>query len=319
MEISGKILREVEFRDRLRGYDTDEVDEFLEKVAAGIDELREAVTSANSRADRAERQFETIPPADDDSIRRTLVLAQRTADLAISEAREEATALMDQARAQSDALLAEARTAAQAMRSDAERDLAARVQHLAEEHDRLTRQISVLTSLVEGERGRITDSISSLLHYVDEALSVPPAVAEAAELPGLTEAPKTDVASFTEDDLGSEDLGGDAFDGGAFARSGAAEAGGASSGGLFDGGFDRDEDPLDLGLPDVEAEIADDAALAFGARRELSPEAPAPAELDPDEELWSRWANSAESGEGATDPNAEPFRFGRRNEDDNPS
>ncbi len=39
MDITGKVLREVEFRDRLRGYDTDEVDEFLEEVAVAVDEL----------------------------------------------------------------------------------------------------------------------------------------------------------------------------------------------------------------------------------------------------------------------------------------
>src|SRR5215469_14006955 len=125
MEISGKILREVEFRDRLRGYDTDEVDEFLEKVAVGVDELREELAAANGRAERAEKQLETLPPGDDDSIRRTLVLAQRTADLAVSEAREEANRLLEQARTQSDTMVGEARQVAQAMRSDAERDLEA--------------------------------------------------------------------------------------------------------------------------------------------------------------------------------------------------
>ena len=41
MDLSAKVLREVEFRDRLRGYDTDEVDEFLEKVAVAVDEMQE--------------------------------------------------------------------------------------------------------------------------------------------------------------------------------------------------------------------------------------------------------------------------------------
>ena len=50
MEISAKMLREVEFRDRLRGYDTDEVDEFLEKVAIGIDELRAELVAVRERS-----------------------------------------------------------------------------------------------------------------------------------------------------------------------------------------------------------------------------------------------------------------------------
>ena len=56
MEISGRILREVEFRDRLRGYDTDEVDEFLEKVAVAVDEL---VAELGAARDKLARHSET--------------------------------------------------------------------------------------------------------------------------------------------------------------------------------------------------------------------------------------------------------------------
>lgn len=287
MEISGKILREVEFRDRLRGYDTDEVDDFLEKVAIAVEQLQEEVNAAHGRADRAERQAETLPPVDDDSLRRTLVLAQRTADLAINEAREEATRLVADARAQADSMLADARHSAQAMRNEAERDMQARVQRLGEEHDRLTKQIGTLSALVEGERGRITESLSTLLNYVAETLNVPGDVAEGQQLPGLSRELLDPVANH----------------GGGFSD-------------FVPPATERSEDdPLDLGLPDVEAEIGEDAAIAFGANRELDADAGEPGELDPDEELWSRWA-SAEGEESRRDPSTEGFRFGR-NEGDN--
>jgi cell division initiation protein len=310
MEISGKILREVEFRDRLRGYDTDEVDEFLEKVAIGVDELHEEVAAANVRAERAEHQAEAIPPADDDSIRRTLVLAQRTADLAISEAREEAARLLEQARSQSDAVLGEARQAAQSMRSDAEREMQARVQQLGEEHDRLTRQIGTLTSLIEGERSRLSESLSALLGYVAESLSLDAGVAEAAQLPGLDPSSRRERSGYYEGGSYDQPVSGQ---GRPYGESGPSES--ERGAGLFES-FVHDDDPLDLGLPDIEAEIGEDAAIAFGvASRELAPESAIP-ELDPDEELWTRWANSAESGEGSKDPSGEPFKFGRRPGDD---
>jgi cell division initiation protein len=295
MEISGKILREVEFRDRLRGYDTDEVDEFLEKVAIGVDELREEITALRGRAERAERQFEALPPVDDDSLRRTLVLAQRTADLAINEAREEAARVVDQARSQADAMVSDARQSAQAMRSEAERDMQARVQHLGEEHDRLTHQIGVLTSLVEGERGRITDALSTLLGYVGDALNVSPELVEGSQLAGYQ--PPVDEGASQSYDSGFTDFTPPPTNGGG------------------SGGFHRDDDPLDLGLPDVEAEIGEDAAIAFGGAREIDSSAGEPSELDPDEELWSRWASAdGETREGG----AEPFRFGR-NEGEDPA
>ena len=61
MEISGKVLREVEFRDRLRGYDTDEVDEFLEKVAVAVDEMRAQLADLAERARRTDRQGDDLP------------------------------------------------------------------------------------------------------------------------------------------------------------------------------------------------------------------------------------------------------------------
>jgi cell division initiation protein len=85
MEISARVLREVEFNSSLRGYNTDEVDEFLEQVADGVDRLQAEAKAAIERADNAERTAHDRTGGfdDDDSIRRTLVLAQRTADLAI--------------------------------------------------------------------------------------------------------------------------------------------------------------------------------------------------------------------------------------------
>src|ERR1700722_667609 len=105
MEVSARMLRDVEFRDRLRGYDTDEVDEFLEKVAVGVDEMHAELARVAERASRAERDAEDVPVLDDEGIRRTLVLAQRTADLAIKEAHNEADSLLADARAQSEQLL----------------------------------------------------------------------------------------------------------------------------------------------------------------------------------------------------------------------
>ena len=122
MELSAKVLREVEFRDRLRGYDTDEVDEFLEKIAVAVEELQEKMRQLAYRAERAERSIsDRAAEDDDDTIRRTLVLAQRTADLAVREAQEQAALLMDSARSESEKVLSDARESAKRLSTDAER------------------------------------------------------------------------------------------------------------------------------------------------------------------------------------------------------
>src|SRR3954471_7645313 len=93
MDLSPKSLREVEFREKLRGYHPEDVDEFLEQVAAGLEALQERLRQATERAAHAE-QLAAESGVNDESIRRTLILAQRTADMDIEEAREQAGSIV---------------------------------------------------------------------------------------------------------------------------------------------------------------------------------------------------------------------------------
>ena len=112
MDVTPQLLHDVEFREAKRGgYNTQDVDDFLERVAVGIDRqealLREAqqrlataearITEAERRAAQAEERASTTNDADE-TLKRTLVLAQRTADAAIREAEEEAARTLSSAR-----------------------------------------------------------------------------------------------------------------------------------------------------------------------------------------------------------------------------
>ena len=57
MDLSPKLLTDVQFREQWRGYNPDEVDEFLERVAAGVEELQQRLTDALERASNAERRL----------------------------------------------------------------------------------------------------------------------------------------------------------------------------------------------------------------------------------------------------------------------
>ena len=100
IEVSARTLREVEFREKLRGYNQDDVDEFLERAAAGVELLHDRLRQAMERAMRAEQRASDLPD-DDDALRRTLVLAQRTADMAVKESQQQARETL--ANAQSEA------------------------------------------------------------------------------------------------------------------------------------------------------------------------------------------------------------------------
>src|SRR3954468_11291034 len=108
MDLSPKALREVEFREKLRGYHPEDVDEFVERVASGIEALQERLRQATERAVHAE-QLASETGEQDDAIKRTLILAQRTADMAVEEAQEQARAVVEQAQEQADRIVATAR------------------------------------------------------------------------------------------------------------------------------------------------------------------------------------------------------------------
>ena len=77
MDLTPRLLTEVEFREEWRGYNRKDVNDFLDRVADAVGELQERLRDASERATQAERRL--LERSDEDEIRRTLVLAQRTA------------------------------------------------------------------------------------------------------------------------------------------------------------------------------------------------------------------------------------------------
>jgi DivIVA domain-containing protein len=274
MDLTSKLLRDVEFRDRLRGYDTDEVDEFLERVAVGVDELHAELAAVRAKAPASPSVTEALPRSpieDDDSIRRTLVLAQRTADLAISEARAEADHLLEHARSESQRVLVEAKDAAERISSDAEVELTERVSRLTERRDALEREVRTLSALIDGERERMADALTLLQSQVgDLRLSEAFAAAATRNEPA---APPVPPPAFLADDP--------------------AEA------------FDETSTDLEL---DLDLTIAAPPERPVTAPTPVTPpETPTVAAPDVDEALWERWASSADVDDR---PAEDPFRFG---------
>jgi cell division initiation protein len=175
MEISARTLREVEFSGSLRGYNTDEVDEFLEKVAVAVDALQAELQVAVERAQRQAVESPDRPDrpalAEDDPIRRTLVLAQRTADLAIKEAQEEAAQIVNQARSDGEATVAEAKRSADRISEEGQRHLREEVLRLTAARDGLRNEVDTLTTLLTAERERLTESLGAALRYVERSLT----------------------------------------------------------------------------------------------------------------------------------------------------
>jgi DivIVA domain-containing protein len=167
VSVSAEKLRKVEFREGWRGYSPVDVDVFLEEVAAGVDELHAELAESRSRAERAEARIAAsgASPETDETVRRTLTLAQRAADLVVGESKAVGERILADARAQAAKIAADAELAAVAARDAAERDARATIdarQKAADaDHERvmsgLIAQRETLAADVETRRRELDD------------------------------------------------------------------------------------------------------------------------------------------------------------------
>jgi cell division initiation protein len=181
MDVSAQTLREVEFREKLRGYHPDDVDEFLERVAAGVEYLQDRLRQAIERAQRAEsRAAETHDG--DDALKRTLVLAQRTAEMAVQEARQEADRIATSARAEANAIVAQAEEMARRTIEETQGGIRAELTQLESARDQLRGDISALERHLDQERLRLRASLAEALNAVEATLPPAPPAPDTADV-----------------------------------------------------------------------------------------------------------------------------------------
>lgn len=208
MELTPQALNAVEFREARRGgYNTRDVDEFIERVASAAGQLHDRLREALARAEAAEgrladaqRRAEDAQrrPAEahdsDETLRRTLVLAQRTADATINEAKDEASRLLSEAREEAARTRSHAEAEARRGAEGARRDAEAEIDDLVASRDGLRADIEALGDRLEEQRSHIRAGIAELQRVVDdpEALKpmpVPSSTDAMGAAPGTEERP----------------------------------------------------------------------------------------------------------------------------------
>ena len=185
MDLTPDVLRGIEFRRKGRGYDIDDVDAFREQVEVWVGEaqtrLREATTKldeAEKRAREAEERSRTNVESDE-TIQRTLLLAQRTADSAVAEAEETAGRKVAEAEAEAERLTTEARTHRERAIADAEAEVREAVDlkraelldeltALERDRDALADDVALLETHIEAQRGRIQEARDVLGVLLDD-------------------------------------------------------------------------------------------------------------------------------------------------------
>ncbi|MGH9121593.1 MAG: DivIVA domain-containing protein, partial [Acidimicrobiales bacterium] len=174
MEVTAKTLREVEFREKMRGYHPEDVDQFLEQAAVGLEVLQDRLRQAVERAQRAEKAA-TENTGSDETLKRTLVLAQRTADLAVQEAREQAARILASAEQQAKALVGDAEERSRRAQDEALANVRAELSRLEASRAKMQAEVEGLNRWVEEHRGRLIASLKEALGLVERAgIGTPP-------------------------------------------------------------------------------------------------------------------------------------------------
>lgn len=209
MDELSPLFQSIEFNERFRGYDADEVDAYVDRVAKAaalvqgrIGELQDRVEAAESRQVPLEADRVGAGVHEQD-LAKVLVLAQRTADAAVDEAMQEAELLRNDAEAAANAtrteaedhatmIMAEAETDRRAIMAKAEAESTAyrmaeieRISHEITELERyrafLQDDIGILEAHVSKTREMLSFSVASLTELVER-----PEVFEPAAMPALS-------------------------------------------------------------------------------------------------------------------------------------
>lgn len=194
MEISPQTIRSTGFKTVKKGYDPAEVDAFREQVAAAVELSQNQATAMEARARAAvaklqevsqqvsgagrEERPAAVPSGDTEVISRTLLLAQRTADATVADARIEAEHLVGQAREEAGRVLDSARSMASKTVDDAKVDARRsaederiradnEVQSLLARRDFLLADVDHLEQYLQAQRERLRDAAVQLQELVE--------------------------------------------------------------------------------------------------------------------------------------------------------
>ncbi|MGD0881724.1 MAG: DivIVA domain-containing protein [Acidimicrobiales bacterium] len=202
-------LRTVEFRETLKGYHRDDVDEYLEKAAVEAEGLQEQLRQNTERLRKAAEtiaQLETelaakleappqvvVAPAEpvvpDDTLQRTLLLAQKFVDETKAEAEAEAARIV-----------ADAEAHVRRVQADSELRLREEIARLESNRSHLSHEVETLARQLETERERVRTALAEMLVLVDGNLpaggaSQPPASGETPPLPTVSDSSRGSGAS----------------------------------------------------------------------------------------------------------------------------
>ncbi len=178
-------LRTVEFRETLKGYHRDDVDEYLERAAVEAEGLQEQLRQAGERLrqageriaqleaaleQRPEQAAAAEPAVNDETLQRTLLLAQQFVDQTKADAEARAHKLVAEAEERAHNLTTEAETTAAQIAAEAERKLREEIERLDGIRTQLSSDVEAMARHLESERSRLRGALTEVISWVDDNL-----------------------------------------------------------------------------------------------------------------------------------------------------
>lgn len=160
MDVTPRELRDSDIREAWRGYSREEVDDLLERAAAAIERQAAEVAELNKRMRGLETEA-TRTRETEDMLHRTLLLAQRTADEAVTEAQTRSRKLVEDAETKAHMLVSDAEATARRTIDTERQRLETEVRDLGARRDALQSDIANLEAFEAGYRARLREVIEA--------------------------------------------------------------------------------------------------------------------------------------------------------------
>ena len=215
MDFGARAIREAQFREKMRGYNPEDVDTFLEQVARGVEVLEERNRKMGDRLTKLEQDLAEAMEARQESdpmaapapapaaataeasqeLLDIFVMAKRTADDVVAKAKSEADGVLADAKRNAADLERTARAEVAAMREAETERLAGEVREFEAKRDALLEELHRLADLASGARAKVRSALSEAMASMEVSFS------------GLyQEEPGQDNAKDVGTDLSGEDL-----------------------------------------------------------------------------------------------------------------
>ncbi len=209
-----------EFKQRVRGYDVESVDGFLDRLADQIEATDREVTDLRSRLRDAESRLAEALETES-TLKRTLVTAQDAAQRALDDAREQADELrgaaerevtdqLERARAEAERLVAEGREEHDRLVAEAREQHDRLVAEGREQRYRLIAGLEDLRAVEQRHRTQLRQHLDDTLAALDRLDTLPPRselVAPGDDPDGPADAPDPTAAPATDPPATPADAG----------------------------------------------------------------------------------------------------------------